>query len=66
VCLGPEINCSQADFFVEKTEEGLAVRYALGALKGVGERAMELLVEEREERGSFKSLDDFAKRVDPR
>ncbi|MDF2382389.1 DNA polymerase III subunit alpha [Nostoc ellipsosporum NOK] len=65
-CLGPEINCSQADFFVEKTEDGLAVRYALGALKGVGERAMELLVEEREERGSFKSLDDFAKRVDPR
>ncbi|MDG2532666.1 DNA polymerase III subunit alpha [Sphingomonas sp. HITSZ_GF] len=65
-CLGPEINCSEADFFVEKTEDGLAVRYALGALKGVGERAMELLVEEREERGSFKSLDDFAKRVDPR
>ncbi|MEP9360809.1 DNA polymerase III subunit alpha [Sphingomonas sp. KR3-1] len=65
-CLGPEINCSEGDFFVEKTEDGLAVRYALGALKGVGERAMELLVEEREERGSFKSLDDFAKRVDPR
>jgi DNA polymerase-3 subunit alpha len=65
-CLGPEINCSESDFFVEKTEDGLAVRYALGALKGVGERAMELLVEEREERGAFKSLDDFAKRVDPR
>ncbi len=36
---------AEADFFVEKTEEGLAVRYALGALKGVGERAMEVLVE---------------------
>ena len=36
------------------------------ALKGVGERAMELLVEERDHKGSFKSLDDFAKRVDPR
>jgi DNA polymerase III subunit alpha len=65
-CLPPEINASLADFHVERTGDGLAVRYALGALKGVGERAMELLVEEREERGPFKSLDDFAKRVDPR
>ncbi|NIJ20162.1 DNA polymerase-3 subunit alpha [Sphingomonas naasensis] len=64
--LSPDINKSLADFHVEKTEAGLAVRYALGALKGVGERAMELLVEERETRGSFQSLDDFAKRVDPR
>ncbi|MCX8475543.1 MAG: DNA polymerase III subunit alpha [Sphingomonas sp.] len=65
-CLPPEINASLADFHVEKHEDGLAVRYALGALKGVGERAMELLVEERDAKGTFKSLDDFAKRVDPR
>jgi DNA polymerase-3 subunit alpha len=65
-CLPPEINASLADFHVEKHEDGLAVRYALGALKGVGERAMELLVEEREAKGAFKSLDDFARRVDPR
>jgi DNA polymerase III subunit alpha len=65
-CLPPEINASLADFHVEKHEDGLAVRYALGALKGVGERAMELLVEERDTKGRFKSLDDFAKRVDPR
>ncbi|MBO9623279.1 MAG: DNA polymerase III subunit alpha [Sphingomonas sp.] len=65
-CLPPDINASLADFHVEKAGEGLAVRYALGALKGVGERAMELLVEEREGQGRFKSLDDFAKRVDPR
>ncbi|HYG46923.1 MAG TPA: DNA polymerase III subunit alpha [Allosphingosinicella sp.] len=45
---------------------GLAVRYALGALKGVGEKAMELLVEERRLNGAFKSLEDFAERVDPR
>ncbi|MBS0315259.1 MAG: DNA polymerase III subunit alpha, partial [Proteobacteria bacterium] len=44
----------------------LAVRYALGALKNVGERAMELLVAERERGGAFKSLDDFAHRVDPK
>jgi DNA polymerase-3 subunit alpha len=65
-CLPPEINASLADFHVEKHEDGLAVRYALGALKGVGERAMELLVEERDAKGIFRSLDDFAKRVDPR
>ncbi len=45
---------------------GLAVRYALGALKGVGEKAMEQLVEERRANGGFKSLEDFAERVDPR
>ncbi|HEV2746319.1 MAG TPA: DNA polymerase III subunit alpha [Allosphingosinicella sp.] len=44
----------------------LAVRYALGALKGVGEKAMEQLVDERRVGGEFKSLDDFADRVDPR
>lgn len=65
-CLPPDINASLADFHVEKHKDGLAVRYALGALKGVGERAMELLVEERDTRGRFQSLDDFAKRVDPR
>lgn len=65
-CLGPDINASLADFTVEKRGEALAVRYALGALKGVGERAMELLVEEREANGRFRSIDDFARRVDPR
>ena len=60
--LPPCINASRADFAVE----GLAVRYALGALKGVGEKAMEALVEEREQRGPFASLEDFAARIDPR
>ncbi len=61
-CLPPDISASGASFTVE---EG-AVRYALGALKGVGEKAMEALVEEREAGGRFKSLEDFASRVDPR
>jgi DNA polymerase-3 subunit alpha len=64
-CLPPCINASEAEFVVEETETGLAVRYALGALKGVGEKAMEQLVEERRGRGPFASLDDFAARVDP-
>src|SRR5688500_2340573 len=61
-CLPPDINASRADFAVE----GEAVRYALGALKGVGEKAMEALVAEREANGPFASLDDFAARIDPR
>jgi len=35
-------------------------------LKGVGEKAMEALVEEREATGPYKSLDDFAERIDPK
>jgi DNA polymerase-3 subunit alpha len=65
-CLPPSVNASQAEFAVEPTVSGHAVRYALGALKGVGEKAMEQLVEERDASGPFKSLDDFAERVDPR
>jgi DNA polymerase-3 subunit alpha len=61
-CLPPDINSSHAFFTVENG----AVRYALGALKGVGEKAMEALVEERERGGPFASLEDFAARIDPR
>jgi len=61
-CLPPCINASEAEFSVE----GIGVRYALGALKGVGEKAMEQLCEERVANGAFKSLDDFADRIDPR
>ncbi len=61
-CLPPDINGSEASFSVENG----AVRYALGALKGVGEKAMEALVTEREANGPFRSLDDFAERIDPR
>ncbi|PJG49528.1 DNA polymerase III subunit alpha [Sphingobium sp. LB126] len=72
-CLAPDINRSLADFSVEAVEQegddprlGFAVRYALGGLKGVGEKAMEQLVAERDAGGSFKSLDDFADRIEPR
>jgi DNA polymerase-3 subunit alpha len=65
-CLPPCINASEAEFAVETVADGLAVRYALGALKGVGEKAMEQLVDERRAKGRFNSLDDFAERVDPR
>ena len=59
--LPPCINASGADFIVENG----AVRYALAALKGVGERAMATIVDERGA-GRFTVLADFARRVDPK
>lgn len=61
----PSVNDSEADFSVGRSDDGLTVRYALGALKGVGEKAMEALVAERA-KGDFASLDDFASRIDPK
>ncbi len=58
--LTPDINYSHVVFSVENK----AVRYALAALKSVGQGAMEVLVQERIKGGEFKSLDDFATRCD--
>ena len=73
--LPPDINAAQADFSTERVadvanspdgREVWAVRYALGGLKGVGEKAMAHLVEERVAGGPFRSIADFAARVDAR
>ncbi len=62
--LAPDINKSQADFNVEETNEGAAVRYALGAVRNVGVAAMEAVAAERNARGPFRALHDFAERLD--
>ncbi|MCK5284446.1 MAG: DNA polymerase III subunit alpha [Alphaproteobacteria bacterium] len=56
----PDINKSNADFAVEAK----GVRYALAALKGVGESAMNAIVAERSQNGVYKTLDSFAQRLD--
>ena len=56
--LPPDVNSSQKDFTV--CEEG--IRFGLGAVKGVGEKAIEAVVEARKE-GSFESLGDFCRRA---
>lgn len=58
--LTPDVNESNPDF---KVEDG-KVRYALAALKGVGEDAMERLIAERDKNGKYKTLEDFASRLD--
>ncbi|OZA93764.1 MAG: DNA polymerase III subunit alpha [Erythrobacter sp. 34-65-8] len=61
--LPPCVNASEAEFTVEQTDEGYAVRYALAGIRNVGEKAMEALVEERQARGAFASLKDLFERV---
>jgi DNA polymerase-3 subunit alpha len=56
--LPPDVNSSCADFTV--CEEG--IRFGLGAVKGVGEKAVEAIVQARQD-GPFTSLGDFCART---
>jgi DNA polymerase-3 subunit alpha len=65
--LPPDINKSYPSFAVEvQADGGKAVRYALAAIKNVGGAAMKALVAERDAGGPFKSIADFATRLDGR
>ncbi len=68
--LPPDVNRSGVAFTVETVEsEGDttgAIRYALAAVKNVGEGAMEGLVADRVEKGAFKDVSDFTRRLDPK
>ncbi|MER2519986.1 MAG: DNA polymerase III subunit alpha [Bdellovibrionales bacterium] len=68
--LPPDINRSHPLFAVETIPDGqtLAIRYALAAIKGVGDMAMrQLVVARNETKGkSFRDLFDMAERIDPR
>ena len=61
--LGPDVNESYYKFAVNK--QG-AVRFGMGAVKGVGRSAVETIVKNRQEDGSFKSVFDLTKRIDLR
>ena len=61
--LPPSLNHSEAEYTVEQTDDGYAVRYALAGIRNVGERAMEAIVEEREAAGRFESLKDLFERL---
>jgi DNA polymerase-3 subunit alpha len=61
--LGPDINESYYKFAVNK--EG-AIRFGMGAIKGVGAAAVDAIVEERKKNGPYTSIFDITKRVDLR
>ena len=57
--LPPDVNQSEGIF----TVEGKSIRYGMSAIKGIGKPVMEAVTREREENGSFVSLQDFAGRM---
>ncbi len=59
--LPPDVNASFYRFMPVSRKE---IRYALGAIKGVGEGAVEMIVAEREANGPFKDLYDLCRRTD--
>ncbi len=60
--LGPDVNESHYKFTVN---ESGAIRFGIGAVKGVGAGAVDTIVQTREE-SPYKSIFDFAKRIDLR
>ena len=58
----PNINICEHRFIVD---DG-AIIYGLGAIKGVGEAAIEGVITERRDKGQFNDLFDFCQRVDLR
>lgn len=61
--LGPDVNESELKFSVNAKGE---VRFGLSAVKGVGEKAVESIIEERALNGTYVSVFDFAKRSNTR
>lgn len=61
--LSPDINQS---FYKFSVPDSTSVLYGLGAIKGVGESALEGIIEEREKCGPFSDLYDFCHRCDGR
>ncbi|MGB0384664.1 MAG: DNA polymerase III subunit alpha [Ardenticatenaceae bacterium] len=74
--LQPDINSSGAKFTIEQNPKNKdlakedhrrwAIRVGLGAIKNVGLSAVELILEQREEEGAFKSMDEFCERLNLR
>ena len=58
----PSVNRSEAGFI---PSEG-AIRYSLAALKNVGRQAVDHICAEREARGAFRDVSDFARAINPR
>jgi DNA polymerase-3 subunit alpha len=78
--LAPDVNASGWDFTIEDVEIAAPaatnggsskktqphIRFGLGAVKNAGQAAVELIIQEREQNGRFRDLNDFARRVDLR
>ena len=59
-CMGPDVNESWQKFSANKKGE---VRFGLAAIKGMGDAAAQAIIDERQKNGPYKSIYDFAERV---
>ena len=59
--MAPDVNESREDFTIVADRR---LRFGLGAIKGLGHKAIDAIVAEREQDGPFTSLFDFCERVD--
>ena len=59
--LAPDVNESYNDFTVNSHGQ---IRFGMAAIKGVGEAAVEKIIEEREKNGPYKDVYDFFERID--
>jgi DNA polymerase-3 subunit alpha len=64
--LPPDINKSETEFTIEKTDGTSAIRFSLSAIKNVGHNAVEPIIAARREGGVFQSIEDFCRRTDLR
>lgn len=58
--LPPDINSSMENF----TAVGKVIRFGLGAVSRMGHNPVQMIINERNKNGAFKSLWDFLKRID--
>ena len=75
--LAPDVNSSGLDFTIESATnaqppapspqpQSYSIRLGMGAIKNVGAGAVQVILDSRDQGGSFPSLDDFCQRVDLR
>jgi DNA polymerase-3 subunit alpha len=65
----PCVNASEVDFLAEASREAGkmgAIRYSLAALKNIGASAVATIVDDRKAKGAYKTLADFASRLNPK
>ncbi len=60
----PNLQKSELEFSVADIDGESNILFGLGAIKGAGEVAINIILEERKKNGEFKDLKDFLKRID--
>ncbi len=61
ILMAPDINRGEYHFITQNND---TIIYGIGAIKGVGQAAIESIVEERKQNGDYQDLYDFCLRID--